>query len=41
MMKSARMMTISAYLKQKARGPSRKDKMALTPTLKALIIIIS
>jgi hypothetical protein len=41
MMKSATMMTIPAYLKLKARGPPRRDKMALTPTLEALTIIIS
>jgi hypothetical protein len=41
MVRSARMMTISAYLKLKARGPPRRDKMALTPTQEALIIIIS
>lgn len=41
-MKSATMMTISAYLKLKARGPPRRDKMAaLIPTLEALTIIIS
>ena len=34
------MMTISAYLKLEARGP-RKDKMALSQTQGASIIIIS